>query len=163
CNHTPPHHLNRPPRPLAPPRSHSSPPPSTQDLRVYCDGSFLDGPQKAAYGVVIMNTMGQVCDGRAGRFVCSSPIVSEARALLEGVSIANSYPHPCTVFSYCLNLINNIKGPKNRWPWDCYGLLGRITESINVSPNILVSFVPQKSNTLADWVAHKASDNFLPS
>ncbi|CAN1776278.1 hypothetical protein LINPERHAP1_LOCUS13604 [Linum perenne] len=150
-------------RHLVPPRPHSSPPPHTLDLRVYCDGSFLDGPQKAAYGVIIMNIMGQVCDGRAGRFICSSAIVSEAKALLAGVTFASNSANPCTVYSDCLNLVNSLNGPKNRWPWECYGLLGRISKLVNGSPNILVDFVPRKSNLLADWVARRARDNLLPS
>ncbi|CAN1169699.1 hypothetical protein LINPERPRIM_LOCUS19932 [Linum perenne] len=36
-----------------------------------------------------MNAEGQVVDGRAGRFLCSSPIVSEARAILEAVKFAS--------------------------------------------------------------------------
>ncbi|CAN1806173.1 hypothetical protein LINPERHAP1_LOCUS24582 [Linum perenne] len=92
--------------PLTPPHLNDNPLPRTMTLRVHCDGSFLEGPQTAAYGVVVTSSMGQICDGRAGNFVCSSPIVAEAKALLEAVSYAARSPHQCMVFSDCLTLIN---------------------------------------------------------
>ncbi|CAN1823340.1 hypothetical protein LINPERHAP1_LOCUS30341 [Linum perenne] len=51
-------HSFLPPPPINPPHSQQYHPPNTSYLKVYCDGSFQDGPHKAAYGVVIMNTEG---------------------------------------------------------------------------------------------------------
>ncbi|CAN1815382.1 hypothetical protein LINPERHAP1_LOCUS27430, partial [Linum perenne] len=139
-----------------------NPPPHTSDLEVYCDGSFLEDPQKAGFGVILMNTGGQICDGRAGTLVCSSPIVSEARALLEAVSLARLSPVRCTVFSDCLTLVNCVSSPSCRWPWECYGLLASIMSVIRTSPTIQVRFTPRRNNMLADWVARSARDSCLP-
>ncbi|CAN1346925.1 LINE-1 retrotransposable element ORF2 protein [Linum perenne] len=47
-------------RPQIPqPRHQTYPPPGTQ-LKVYCDASFIDSSQKAAFGIVITNPDGQV-------------------------------------------------------------------------------------------------------
>ncbi|CAN1758763.1 hypothetical protein LINPERHAP1_LOCUS6914 [Linum perenne] len=109
-----------------------------------------------------MNTKGFVCDGRAGRFICSSPIVVEARALLEAVSFAASSHLSCTIFSDCLNLVSSIKANKRRWPWECYGLLGSISSLLLSSPTTTVRFVPRRDNLYADWVARAARTSSLP-
>ncbi|CAN1797742.1 hypothetical protein LINPERHAP1_LOCUS21403 [Linum perenne] len=131
-------------------------------LRVHCDGSFLEGPQKAAYGVVVTNSMGHICDGRAGNFVCSSPIVSEAKALLEAVSYAARSPLQCMVFSDCLTLVNCLNSHSFRWPWDCYGLIARIRKVLETSPSTIVQFTLRKLNWTAEWVARSARDLSLP-
>ncbi|CAN1761143.1 hypothetical protein LINPERHAP1_LOCUS32523 [Linum perenne] len=148
--------------PLNAPHPNNNPPPHTPSLRVYCDGSFLEGPQKAAYGVVILNTLGHVCDGRAGRVLCSSPMAAEARALLEAVSMVNRTPVPCTIYSDCLNLVNCLIGQIKSGPWECFGLLARISTILTDSPNIQVCFTPRKHNKIADWVARSARDSILP-
>ncbi|CAN1156735.1 hypothetical protein LINPERHAP1_LOCUS9083 [Linum perenne] len=94
--------------------------------------------------------MGQICDGRAGNFVCSSPIVAEAKALLEAVSYAARSPHQCMVFSDCVILINCFHSYIFRWPWDCYGLIARIRKALETSPSITVHFTPRKLNGTAD-------------
>ncbi|CAL1388192.1 unnamed protein product [Linum trigynum] len=38
-----------------PPPEQTSPPPSIHEFEIHCDGSFFSEPQKAAYGVVVMN------------------------------------------------------------------------------------------------------------
>ncbi|CAN1794536.1 hypothetical protein LINPERHAP1_LOCUS20329 [Linum perenne] len=144
-----------------PPRPQLIPPPNTSSVKVYCDGSFQNDPHQAAYGIIIMNAEGQVCDGRAGRFFCSSPIVSEARALLEAVTFAALSGARCIIFSDCLTLVASIKALKCKWPWECYGLLGRITDILSSSPSTTVRFIPRKENVLADWVAREARQNRL--
>ncbi|CAN1822360.1 hypothetical protein LINPERHAP1_LOCUS29947 [Linum perenne] len=109
-----------------------------------------------------MNTLGQVCDGRAGKIRCSSPIVAEACALLEAVSMVRTSPTSCTICSDCLNLVNSLKGPKTSWPWECFGLLGRISSILRDSPNIQICFIHRKHNSIADWVARSARDSILP-
>ncbi|CAN1823339.1 hypothetical protein LINPERHAP1_LOCUS30341, partial [Linum perenne] len=93
---------------------------------------------------------GYRCDGRAGLFMCSSPIVSEAKALLEAVTFASNSQCSCTIFSDCFTLMNNIKAQKHKWPWECYGLIGRITDILGSSPNISIRFIPRKENIFAD-------------
>ncbi|CAN1835101.1 hypothetical protein LINPERHAP1_LOCUS34287 [Linum perenne] len=88
----------------------------------------------------MLNTVGHVCDGRVGRLTSSSPIIVEARSLLEDVSLTSSYPKPCMVFSDCLNLVNFLKGPQSHWPWECFGLLACITNSLRDYPTIFVRF-----------------------
>ncbi|CAN1748065.1 hypothetical protein LINPERHAP1_LOCUS3293 [Linum perenne] len=110
-----------------------------------------------------MNAEGHVCDGRAGRFTCSSPMVSEARALLEAVSFASLSQSRCTVYSDCLRLVASITAQKSKWSWDCYGLLGRITNILATSHPISVRFTPRKENRYADWVTRSARQNRLPT
>ncbi|CAN1312478.1 hypothetical protein LINPERPRIM_LOCUS28651 [Linum perenne] len=112
--------------------------------------------------LVIVNTSGNICDGRAGTMICSSPIVAEARAMLEAVALASTYPASSTVFSDCLNLVSCLKGPPCLWPWECYGLLDRITSALRASPNTKVPFIQRKHNNLADWVARSARESLLP-
>ncbi|CAN1762004.1 hypothetical protein LINPERHAP1_LOCUS8157 [Linum perenne] len=131
-------------------------------MKVYCDGSFQYDPHQAAYGIVIKNAVGQVVDGRAGRFLCSSPIVAEARALLEAVTFASTSVSRCDIFSDCITLVTNIKTQKHKWPWECYGLLGGIVEILHSHPSIEVHFIPRKDNDFADWVARSARQNCLP-
>ncbi|CAN1127315.1 hypothetical protein LINPERHAP2_LOCUS3974 [Linum perenne] len=61
------------------------------------DESLFDVLQKAAFGIIVTNSEGQVWDGRSRRFLCSSAIVSKARALLEAVGLANCLPLNCTI------------------------------------------------------------------
>ncbi|CAN1137646.1 hypothetical protein LINPERHAP2_LOCUS10198 [Linum perenne] len=89
-------------------------------------------------------------------------MVSEARALLEAVSFASRVQSPCTVFSDCLLLVASLKAQISKWPWDCYGLLGAITDILSTSPSISVRFTPRKENKFADWVARSARQNRLP-
>ncbi|CAN1800846.1 hypothetical protein LINPERHAP1_LOCUS22713 [Linum perenne] len=159
CHHT---LLSPGPPPLNPPHSQQYHPPNTFSLKVYCNGSFQDGPHQAAYGVVIMNTEGIVCDGRASLFMCSSPTVSEAKAFLEAMTFACNSQCSCTIFSDCLTLVNSVKAQKHRWPWECYGLIGRITDIFGSSPNISIRFLPRKENIFADWVAHNTRLKRLP-
>ncbi|CAN1849938.1 hypothetical protein LINPERHAP1_LOCUS39593 [Linum perenne] len=149
--------------PPTPPRPQHSPPPDTSSLKVYCDGSFLNDPHQAAYDIIIMNAEGHVCDGRAGRFICSSPMVSEARALLEAVSFASRSHSRCTVYSDCLRLVASTTAQKSKWLWDCYGLLGSITDILATSHPISIRFTPRKENRYADWVARSARQNRLPT
>ncbi|CAN1178695.1 hypothetical protein LINPERHAP2_LOCUS33809 [Linum perenne] len=79
---------------------------------VYCDGSFTNDPHQAADGVIIMNTERQVCDGRADRFSSSSPIASEAKALLEATTYACNSPLYYTIFFDCLKIVNCLKRPE---------------------------------------------------
>ncbi|CAL1412631.1 unnamed protein product [Linum trigynum] len=93
---------------LISPQEHSSPPPGTHEFEVQCDGSFFDDSQEAAYGVVVSNNHGQVCDGKAENLHCFSPLEAEAKALLEGCRLAASLRSPCLVRSDCLPLVRAI-------------------------------------------------------
>ncbi|CAN1171812.1 hypothetical protein LINPERHAP2_LOCUS29794 [Linum perenne] len=89
-------------------------------------------------------------------------MISEARALLEAVSFASSSQSSCTVYSDCLLLVASIKTQKSKWSWDCYGLMGSITDILSSAPFISVRFIPRKENIYADWVARSARQNRLP-
>ncbi|CAN1830600.1 hypothetical protein LINPERHAP1_LOCUS32912 [Linum perenne] len=136
-------------------RPHSCPPPSAP-LRVYCDGSFLNETQTAAFGLVITNADGQICDGRSGRFMSTSPIASEARAILEAVIYATTSPLNCCILSDCKTLIDCLFEPERCWPWDCYGTLGCISRIIKSHPSISFLFIRRRLNSQADWVAKQS-------
>ncbi|CAN1826215.1 hypothetical protein LINPERHAP1_LOCUS31449, partial [Linum perenne] len=108
------------------------------------------------------NAEDKVVDGRAGRFVCSSPIVAEATTLLEAVTYASNAHSRCSIFTDCLTIVKSLKTHKHRWPWECYGLLGSITNIIDTSPSISINFIQRNRNKFADWVARSARMNSLP-
>ncbi|CAL1371095.1 unnamed protein product [Linum trigynum] len=92
------------PRQLPPPpnqpraiRSHLLPPPSNPNLVIHCDGLFLHDSQKATYGIVVFDSHGDICDGKADTILCSSPIEAEAKALLEAVRYAQDKATPCLI------------------------------------------------------------------
>ncbi|CAN1786981.1 hypothetical protein LINPERHAP1_LOCUS17450 [Linum perenne] len=142
-------------------RPTTNPPPGTH-LKVYCDGSFQSVSQMAAFGVVVTNSDGFVCDGRSGRFPSASPIASEARAILEAALFAASSPIHCVIHSDCLRIINSIRGPVNRWPWECYGTLGSITRVLRSCPHVTLKFIRRNLNFHADWVANQTRRGTLP-
>ncbi|CAN1181562.1 hypothetical protein LINPERHAP2_LOCUS35466 [Linum perenne] len=129
---------------------------------VYCDGSFQSISQMAAFGVVVINSDGFVCDGRSGLFPSASPIASEARAILEATLFAASSPLHCVIHSDCLNVLNHIRGPKSRWPWECYGTLGAISRVLRTCPHVTFKFIRRNLNCLADWVANQTRQGTLP-
>ncbi|CAN1840928.1 hypothetical protein LINPERHAP1_LOCUS36281 [Linum perenne] len=143
-------------------RPHNSPPPSAP-FRVYCDGSFLNETQTAAFGLVITNTDGQICDGRSGRFMSTSLIASEARAILEAAIYATRSPRDCCILSDCKTLIDCLYEPESCWPWDCYGTIGCISRIIQSHPSISFHFIRRRFNSQADWVAKLARLGTLPS
>ncbi|CAN1122548.1 Putative ribonuclease H protein At1g65750 [Linum perenne] len=149
---------------VPPPHSQpaTNPPPCIPTRAIHCDGSFIDDVQKAAYGITISNTSGQVTEGRAGTFYCSSPIVSEARAIYEAAILASQSIEPSNILSDCLELVKAISGPRHRWPWRCYGYLGGINTILQSRPNIKVNFISRRLNTKADWVARSAQRGSLP-
>ncbi|CAN1802075.1 hypothetical protein LINPERHAP1_LOCUS23224 [Linum perenne] len=59
---------------------------------------------------------GRVYDGRSGLLSCSSPIVAEARAILEAVSWASTNHSRCVILTDCLTLVSSLSDPKHRWP-----------------------------------------------
>ncbi|CAN1836487.1 Putative ribonuclease H protein At1g65750 [Linum perenne] len=156
------HPINLPSRPQIPPHRQQTYPPPRAQLRVYCDASFQDSSQMAAFGIVVINSEGQVCDGRSGRFPSASPIASEARALLEATKYAKSSPLQCVIFSDCKTLVDSIKGPERLWPWDCYGTLGYISRIRRSCPFISFQFIRRRLNSQADWVAKHTRQGTLP-
>ncbi|CAN0902658.1 hypothetical protein LINGRAHAP2_LOCUS22097 [Linum grandiflorum] len=96
-------------------------------LVIHFDGSFVNDSNKAFFGVIVSNPAGQVIDGKVSMFYCSSSVVSEARALLEGLSYATGTHAPCHILSDCKTLVDVVHGPANRVvvdSWSCYGILG---------------------------------------
>ncbi|CAN1775906.1 hypothetical protein LINPERHAP1_LOCUS13480 [Linum perenne] len=112
-----------------------------------------------------MNAASQVVDGRAGRILrilCSSPIVSEARAILEAVKFASTSQSICTIFTDSLVISTSIKKEKHQWPWEYFGLIGNIVDLLSTFPTISVHFIPRKENAYADWIARSARQDRLP-
>ncbi|CAN1764538.1 hypothetical protein LINPERHAP1_LOCUS9300, partial [Linum perenne] len=146
------------------PRSNlvASPPPSTSSRAIHRDGSFVDDVQKVAYSITLSNLARQVTDGKAGTFYCSSPVVSEARALYEAAILASQTYDPSTIYSDCFELVNAINGPHNRWPWQCYGYLGGTYAILRSRPDTKVKFFSRRLNTKADWVARSSQRGCLP-
>ncbi|CAN1181362.1 hypothetical protein LINPERHAP2_LOCUS35339, partial [Linum perenne] len=145
-----------------PPHQSSCPPSRIADLVIHCNGSFEKDSLKAAYGVVMTNNHGQVCDGRSGTFFCSSPIVAEAKAILEAVILASERHVSTMVLSDCLTLVNVLNDSLTQRPWECAALLSQIFQKLSDCPWIMISFTPRKSNCKSDWVAKSARRNALP-
>ncbi|CAN1767723.1 Putative ribonuclease H protein At1g65750 [Linum perenne] len=146
-----------------PPHLHPCPPPRIADLVIHCDGSFKKDSPKAAYGVVMTNTHGQVCDGRSGTFFCSSPIVAEAKAINEAVFMASTRQVSTLILSDSLSLVNILNDTHIQWPWECAALITQIGQRLSVCLWITISFTPRSLNTKADWVAKSARMNCLPA
>ncbi|CAN1268803.1 hypothetical protein LINPERPRIM_LOCUS13330 [Linum perenne] len=140
----------------------TNPPPSNPNWVIHCDGSFVSEVQKAAYGVTISNTSGQITDGRAGTLYCSSPIVSEAAALHEAAKLTKDYPGTIKILSDCLQIVNAINGSRHRWPWKCYGHLGGVDAILKDRPDIEICYIPRRFNSKADWIARSAQSRNLP-
>ncbi|CAN1128636.1 Putative ribonuclease H protein At1g65750 [Linum perenne] len=151
-----PHYHSTPPRQL--PR----PPPRIADIVIHCDGSFDKDSPKAAYGVVVTNTLGQVCDGKSGTFLCSSPMVAEAYAIKEAVNVAATRQVSTEIMSDCLSIVNVLNNSLIPWPWECSAIISQITQKLSSCPWISVKFTPRIYNTNADWVARSARRNTLP-
>ncbi|CAN1127097.1 hypothetical protein LINPERHAP2_LOCUS3813 [Linum perenne] len=137
----------------SPPHSQSSPPPRIPDLVIHCDGSFHKDSQEAAYGVVVSNSHGQVCDGRSGTFFCSSALAAEAKAIKEAISLASTRQVSTVVFSDSLTLVDVLNKTTNPWPWDCSAYIAHMVQNLARCPWIKVGFTPRSHNTKADWVA----------
>ncbi|CAL1397824.1 unnamed protein product [Linum trigynum] len=106
--------------------SQSCPPPNLHHRRLHCDGSFDYESQEAAIGVVITNSIGQICDGRARKVICSSPIEAEACAMYEACRLAADDTIPSTVLSDSKILVDALNDDPAKWPWRCYALLSSI-------------------------------------
>ncbi|CAN1182578.1 hypothetical protein LINPERHAP2_LOCUS36049 [Linum perenne] len=102
------------PLPVPSPHSHpaTSPLPCIPTRAIYCNGSFVDDVQKEAYDITLSNTSGQVTEGRADTFYCSSPIGYEARAIYEAAILAGQSHQPTNIHSDCLELVKAINGPR---------------------------------------------------
>ncbi|CAL1404182.1 unnamed protein product [Linum trigynum] len=129
---------------------------------IHCDGSFISDSQPAAYGVVVVNHHGQVCDGRAENLLCSTPIEAETKALLEGVKLAQEYGTECTIQSDCQVLVKALKLNQSRWPWRCTSWIGSIVSILRTNPLIQVKDVPRALNVRADWVARSKARASFP-
>ncbi|CAN1318610.1 hypothetical protein LINPERPRIM_LOCUS30874, partial [Linum perenne] len=92
---------------------------------------------------------------------CNSPIVSEPKALLEATLLAITKTGPIRILSDCQELILAIKGPKHRWPWECFRYIGRVVDLTKDKNNICFSFILRTQNVKVDWVARSARNNLL--
>ncbi|CAL1403932.1 unnamed protein product [Linum trigynum] len=146
-----------------PPLDLSSPPSSTHDFEIHCDGSCFSDSQEAAYGVVVTNSHGQVCDGRAESLHCFSPLEAEAKALWEGARLAVTLSASCLILTDCLSLIKALANPMDLWPWRAAGWINRIKNlSIN-HPTIRFDFINRRRNSKANWVARSCAKRQLPT
>ncbi|CAL1390640.1 unnamed protein product [Linum trigynum] len=117
---------------------------------IHYDGSFISDSQPAAYGVVVVNHHGQVCDGRAEDLLCSTPIEAGTKALLEGVKLAQEYGSECTVQSDCQVLVKALDNDRSRWPWRCAAWIGSIVSILQTNPLIKIKEVLRTLNVRAD-------------
>ncbi|CAL1404087.1 unnamed protein product [Linum trigynum] len=140
----------------------TNPPPSSHSIVIQCDGSFFSDPQSAAYGVVVVNHHGQVSDGRAENILCSTPMEAEAKALLEGIKLAQEYGSVCTVQSDCQMLVKALNHNQSRWPWRCAAWIRTMVNILRNNPAISVEEVPRALNVRADWVARSKAKSNLP-
>ncbi|CAL1408646.1 unnamed protein product [Linum trigynum] len=140
----------------------TSPPPSNHNFVIHCDGSFLNDSQPAAYGVVVINHHGQVCDGRADTLLCSTPFEAETKALLEGLKLAQEYGTECVVQSDCQTLVKALNQDSRSWPWRGAAWIGTMVSILRANPQIKVKAVARKFNVRADWVARSLARSSLP-
>ncbi|CAN1219845.1 hypothetical protein LINPERPRIM_LOCUS1721 [Linum perenne] len=75
--------------------------------------------------------------------------------------LARTLPNPIRILSDCQELILAINGPKHRWPWECFGFLGRIKDNIKDKNNIGFFFIPRSQNVKAGWIARSARNGLL--
>ncbi|CAL1382372.1 unnamed protein product [Linum trigynum] len=151
------------PTKLIPPPNLASPPPSSHDFEIHCDESIFRDPQEVAFGVVVMNSHGQVCDGKAESLHCFSPIEAEAKALEEGSRLAASLRSPCLVHSDCLTLVKALSEHRTTWPWRAAAWIGSIKQTLDNSPMIRIKHIGRKRNSMANWVARSCAKNTLPT
>ncbi|CAN1129854.1 Putative ribonuclease H protein At1g65750 [Linum perenne] len=147
---------------FVPSHSHSCPPRRIPDLVIHCDGSFLKDSQEAAYGVVMTNCHGQVCDGRIGTFFCSSAMVAEAKAILEAINLGSSRQVTTLVLSDNSTLVNILNCTTSPWPWECHNIIAQMVRTLMLCPWIEVAYTPRVHNTKADWVAKETRKNSIP-
>ncbi|CAN0902814.1 hypothetical protein LINGRAHAP2_LOCUS22214 [Linum grandiflorum] len=121
--------------------------------------SFVNYFQKVAYA--IYNDTRKAIDGRAGTLYCSTAMVAEARAILEATMVAAQIQSPCWIVSDCQTSIDAINSIPDRWPWECYGILGRIEEIRRSSPLGSFLFQPRATVQEADKIAKSARNGSL--
>ncbi|CAL1390496.1 unnamed protein product [Linum trigynum] len=143
-------------------QNNPDPPPSNPSYEIHCDGSFSNESQEAAYGYVILNNHGQVCDGAAGPVTCSSPIEAEAMAIQEAIFAAKRLNATVHVKSDCLSLVNAMARTPEFWPWACAARLSVVTAILDSEPRIKVEFFSRKNNFRADWIARSFNQGSLP-
>ncbi|CAN1152069.1 Putative ribonuclease H protein At1g65750 [Linum perenne] len=144
-------------------RSIPSPPPlASTHQEIFCDGSFDQNSSTAGYGVIVRNPHGQVIDGKAGKLLCSSALVAEAKAVLEALRLAERSNIQSYVRSDSLVIVNALRGEKERWPWQCYAWLLIMKNILLAHDRISLSFAPRSLNQTADWVAKSARSDNLP-
>ncbi|CAN1785127.1 hypothetical protein LINPERHAP1_LOCUS16774 [Linum perenne] len=141
-----------------PANNHLNPcqPPGIPSWVIHCDGSFINDSHEATYGVLLSNNHRQVWDGVSGTLFCSSPIVVEARAILEAIILASPLEAPTTIFSDFKNIIDIVNCPSHPWSWECYAIVGAILHMLQGKLWIRVSFILRSLNKVADWVAVSA-------
>ncbi|CAN1238542.1 hypothetical protein LINGRAPRIM_LOCUS2133 [Linum grandiflorum] len=100
--------------------------------------------------------------GKAGKLVCSSALVAEAKALLEGLRLAELSSHRTCIFTDSLTLVLALKGDKDAWPWQCYAWLLLMKDILLAHDRISLSFTPRRTNRAADYVAKQARLDLLP-
>ncbi|CAN1148077.1 hypothetical protein LINPERHAP2_LOCUS16250 [Linum perenne] len=117
--------------------------------------------QEAAFGVVMTNNQGQVCDGRSGTFFCSSAIAAEAQAIKEAVVLAASRQVTTGIYTDCQTLVDVLTKDQST-PWDCTSNIAIIRQTLQTCPWISIEFTPRSLNFKADWLAKAARQNSIP-
>ncbi|CAN1806951.1 hypothetical protein LINPERHAP1_LOCUS24852 [Linum perenne] len=107
------------------------------------------------------NVHGQICGGANGFIECSSPMVAEAHALINAVSLALSCPGVIRIFSDCQVITRALDDSLSPWPWECAAILGSIMSLLATNPRISIHFTPRASNKMADWVATSTRNQLI--
>ncbi|CAN1144667.1 hypothetical protein LINPERHAP2_LOCUS14229, partial [Linum perenne] len=129
-----------------------TPPPHTHDFVIHCDGSFLNDSQPAAFSVVMTNIFGDISGVSNGFVSCSSPLVAEAHALKEAVSLAMSCACISRIFSDCKILTRALDGSSPSWPWEQAALFGSLKTFLTTNPRLSIFFTPRTNSKMADCV-----------
>ncbi|CAN1226955.1 hypothetical protein LINGRAPRIM_LOCUS1126 [Linum grandiflorum] len=124
---------------------------------IHCDGSFSQSSSAAGYGIVITDTHGQVTNGYSGTLVCASPVVVEAKALLEAIKNAPDSGIPTSVRTDCLSLVDGLRKRPDQRPWQCSAWMHLMDDILRSNPLVKVSFTPRRLNVLADRAAKAAA------
>ncbi|CAL1408918.1 unnamed protein product [Linum trigynum] len=87
-----------------------------------------------------------MCDGKAGRILCSSPIEAEALAILAACQVAADDHVPSTILSDSKVLVDDVQSDPSLWPWRCFAPLNSITKILRCSSWIRLSFAGRQNN-----------------
>lgn len=123
-------------------------------LKMNVDAAWLSASGHTGIGIIIRNHAGEFKCGKICRTTSISAVDAEARAVIEGLSLAanHGYSHMC-VESDSKPLIHCCLGKIATGAWELYPSLGRIQELKLKFTSIRWEWVPREANAVADAAA----------